>query len=178
MVQVPAATSVKEVPLTVQIEVVLEAKLTVSPLDAVALSAQGDWLRVRAVGAVKVIALAALLKVIERKTCVAAAQAALPAWVALTLQTPVFIKVKEVPLTVQIEVVLEAKLTVSPLDAVALSAQGDWLRVRAVGAVKVIDCLNFAAKAVVSPVANIVVRITAIKNLPLEFVAINRFYVI
>ena len=69
--QVPAARNVTDVPLTVQTDSVVLVNVTVSPDDAVPLTARGDWAIVFGPGLAKVIAWLSLLIVNDRDTGVA-----------------------------------------------------------------------------------------------------------
>jgi hypothetical protein len=134
----PAATNVREVPLTVQIVGVVEAKLIVRPLVEVATNVYGDWARVKVVAGEKVIVWVALVMVIERVTFGAGEYVAFPAWFAVRVQVPVTRRVKTFPETVHTVVVLEVRVTVKPLLAVAVNVYGDCARVKAEGGANVI----------------------------------------
>jgi hypothetical protein len=117
--QLPAETRVTVVPDTVQTNGVREAKLTVNPELAVALTVKGVAPYVTAGRVAKVMVCGMS---VTAKVCftVVAAQPLLPAWDAAMVQFPVVTKVAVVPETVQTSGVVEAKLTVSPELAVAL----------------------------------------------------------
>ena len=63
-----------------------------------------------------------------------------PAWLAVIEQVPAVTIVTIEPDTVQTGVVVEAKLTVSPEEAVAVSAKGAAPKVTPEGAAKVMVC--------------------------------------
>ena len=142
IVQVPAATNVALVPLTVQMPVVCEAKLTANPELAVAASVNGVP-TVCAPGLANVIvwgwscAPASTVKL--RIAGIAGAYVILPVCVARIVQTPATGRFAVVPDTVQTCVVSETNLTGSPEVAVAFSARlvpALWFGI----AGKLIDC--------------------------------------
>ena len=120
IVQVPAATPVTVLPLTVQIDVVVEVKVTARPELAVALNVPVPF-TVTVGAAPKVIVWLPFPTVIVCVTCGAALYVVLPAWFAATTHDPAATPVTVLPLTVQIEVVVEVKVTARPELAVALS---------------------------------------------------------
>ena len=123
MVQVPAATSVTVAPDTVQKAEVVEAKVTAKPEEAVALAVKGAEPNARFESAPKVMVwLRCTWKL--WLTGVAAAQLALPACFAWTVQVPVATSVTVAPDTVHTAGVVEAKLTARPEDAVAVTGNG------------------------------------------------------
>ena len=143
IVQVPAATNVSVLPLTVQMPVVVEAKLTVRPELALAASAGGAVPRVWLPGEVKVMVCAVSGAATTWKFCdtvVAARYALLPAWLALMLQLPTATSVSVLPLTVQTLGVVEAKLTARPELALATSAGGVVPSVWLPGEAKLMVC--------------------------------------
>jgi hypothetical protein len=131
IVHVPVVRSVTLEPETVQTLGVELAKDTVSPLDAVAESETGPWSTRVSAGAPKVIdcepgdgdaGTAVTWKV--RVTSTAAAYVPLPACDAVSEQVPVATSVTVVPVTVQTDGVEPARLTPSPLEALAESVTG------------------------------------------------------
>lgn len=139
-VQVPAAASIRVVPLTVQMLGVVETNATVRPLDAVATSAGGVCPKVWLPGDVKlmVCTMAATLKLCV--TIGAAAKPELPACEAASVQLPKVTRVKALPLTVQTAGVVEAKDTGRPDVAVATKGAGAEPMVWSPGDVKLIVC--------------------------------------
>ena len=150
-VQVPAATSVKVLPLTVQTPGVLDAKLTASAEVELATSAAGVVPSVWLPGDTKVMLCAPAPTVKLFVTGVAAAKPALPAWLAVMEQLPAASSVAAVPLTVHTAGVAEAKETVKPEVAVATRARGaaptDWLT----GALKLMVCASGGAAGSLLP---------------------------
>jgi hypothetical protein len=143
MVQVPTATSVSVVPLTVQTPGVVEAKDTVRPDDAVAIRAGAGLPRVWLPGDVKVMVCGvsgAVATLKEFDTVGAAAKLALPAWLAATVQVPTATKLSVLPLTVHTPKVVDAKDTGKPELAVATSGAGGVPSVWPPGDVKVMVC--------------------------------------
>ena len=125
--QVPVATSVSVVPLTVHTEGVLEANCTVRPELALADSAAGEVPKVWPPGDAKLMVCAtgagATVKV--RDWVGAAAYVLSPACAANTLQVPADTSVNVPPeVTVHTEAVLEPNCTDRPDVAVAESAGG------------------------------------------------------
>ena len=119
--QVPTASSVSVLPLTVQTAGVVEANATASPELDVATSAAGALPRVRLPGDTKVIVCAAAATANEFKTAWAAANVASPAWLAATVHVPAPTKVRAVPLTVQTAGVTEVSDNARPDVEVATS---------------------------------------------------------
>ena len=151
--QVPTATSVSVVPLTVQVLGVVDAKLTAKPELAVAASAGGAVPSVWLPGDVKVMVCAingAAAIVKTRDTVAAAAKLLLPAWLASTMQVPTATSVSVVPLTVQVLGVVDARLTARPELALADSGAGAVPRVWLPGEVKVMVCAINGAAAIVN----------------------------
>ena len=124
IVQVPAATSVTVEPDTVQTAVVADAKLTANPEEAVALTVNGGVPSVWFESAPKVMVWLPCVTWKLWLTGVAAAQLALPAWVAWMVQAPVASSVTVVPETPHTFVVWELKLTARPEEAVAATENG------------------------------------------------------
>jgi hypothetical protein len=118
--QEPAATPVTVLPLTVQIDAVVEVKVTASAELAVALSVPVPP-TVTAGAVPKVIVWLAGVIAMVCVTCGAAAKFVLPAWFAATTQDPAETPVTVLPLTVQIVAVVEVKVTARAELAVALS---------------------------------------------------------
>lgn len=127
MEQVPAATSVSVLPLTVQTAGVSEMNDTGRPELAVAVNASGatpsDWspgdANTSVCAATGIVPMAKLWL-----TGVAAAKLALPGWVATTVQVPAATSVSVVPLVVQTPGVDDERLTGKPELAVATNAPG------------------------------------------------------
>src|SRR5579863_5693628 len=133
--------NVTVVPLTMQTFVDSDAKETVKPELAVAMSVSGVP-TVCVPGLAKVIVCESSAAAFTVKLCetgTAAAYCALPACVAWIVQVPASRKVAVVPLTVQTLVVCDAKPTVNPELAVADSVSG-VPTVCVLGLVKVIVC--------------------------------------
>ena len=107
IVQEPAATAVKVVPLTVQTDAGLAAKPTVNEDDAVADKA-AVLPMAGAVGEAKVIVCASPLTEKLTVTGVAVGKLVLPAWLATTVQVPSVIGDSVLPLTVQTADVVDA----------------------------------------------------------------------
>jgi hypothetical protein len=150
-VHVPVATKVSVLPLTVQTPVVVDVSTTGKPELALATKAAGVMPKVWVPGAVKLMVCAvngaaATLKL--RETVVAAKKAPLPVWLASTEQVPTATSVSVVPATVHTPGVVDAKVTVKPEVALALSAAGAVPRVWLPGDVKVMLCASGAAKTV------------------------------
>jgi hypothetical protein len=125
MVQVPDATNVAVVPLTVQMLVVCEAKDTTRPEVAVADSVSGvPTVCVPGLEKVMVWLCIDAFTVKLCETAAAAAYVELPACVAWRVQVPAATKVAVVLLTVQMLVVCDAKDTARPELAVADSVNG------------------------------------------------------
>ena len=139
MLQVPSATSVKLLPLTVQTPGVVDARATARLALLVATKAGGGLPSVWLPGEAKLMdwassGAAATAKL--RDTAVAAAKTALPGWLALRLQVPTASSVKLLPLTPQTLGVLDARLTGKPELALATSAGGAVPSVWLAGAAK------------------------------------------
>lgn len=124
MVQVPVATSVTVAPDTVQTVVVVEAKLTARPDEAIALTLNGDAPSERLGRAPKVMVWFPRVTWKLWFTGAAAAQLALPACAALMVQAPAAASVTVAPDTVHTAGVVDPKLTARPEDAVALTVNG------------------------------------------------------
>ena len=84
-----------------------------------------------------------------RETLAAGAKTELPGWLASMVQLPTATSVSVVPLTVQMLVVVYAKLTARPELAVAASAGGAVPSVWLPGEVKVMVCAINGAAAIV-----------------------------
>ena len=156
MVQVPAATSVSVLPLTVQMPVVVDAKLTARLELALAINAAGVVPRVWLPGELKVMVCAVSGAATTWKVCDtvgAPRYALLPAWLALMEQLPTATSVSVLPLTVQTLGVVEAKLTASPELAVAASAGGVVPSVWLPGEAKLMVC---------APAPTLKLRVTAV----------------
>ena len=69
----------------------------------------------------------------------------MPLWLAVTEQLPAASKVRLLPLTVQTELVVEARVTASPDEALALKLAGVMPKVCAAISSKVIVCAVKAA---------------------------------
>lgn len=177
-VQVPTATSVSVLPLTVHTAGVPEASCTDSPEVAVATRGGGVVPSVCAPGDTKLIVCAdkgAEPTVKLRVTTAAAATLALPAWVAVMVQPPVDTSVSVVPLTVQTASVDEAKVTGNPALELATRAGGEvpnvWLpgelkvMVWAAGATLKVCVTGVAAEVVVLPAwLAVTVQLPAVSN--------------
>src|SRR5258708_749637 len=137
MLQVPAVTSVMEFPDTVHTVGVVEARLTGKPELAVALTVNGTVVKVRFEIVPRVMVWVPCVTVKLRLTDAAAAQLALPAWLAVIEQVPTAIGVTVVPVTVHTPVVDEVKLTVSPELAVAFAVKAPALNARLLRTAKV-----------------------------------------
>ena len=140
MVQVPAATSVSVVPLTVQVLGVVELKVTARPELALAASGGGGVPRVWLPGEAKVMVCDAFATVMTRDTVTAAAKMLLPAWLASMMQVPAATSVSVVPLAEQVLGVVEAKLTGRPELELATNAAGALPSVWLPGEAKVMVC--------------------------------------
>ena len=121
IVQMPAATKVTVLPLTVQTGVVSDEKLTGSPDVAFAVSANGVPPSVLLAIDPKLIVwlIGAGVTVKLWSTLGAALYVALPACDARTVHVPTATKVTVLPLAVHTGTVSDAKLTASADDAVA-----------------------------------------------------------
>ena len=145
MVQVPAATSVTVVPLTVHTAVVVDENVTASPDVVVALTVNAAVPYVLPPNAAKAIVCATFATMKLWSTLVAAAYVALPGCDARIVQVPAPPMVTVAPLTVQMVGVVVAKLTASPDEAVALTAKGAAPKVLPASAANVIVWLPSAA---------------------------------
>ena len=127
MEQVPAASKVTVLPLTLQIEGVVDASCTVKPEVALAVSTGGVIPSVCVASPLKLMVWlvnGAGETVKLRLTGLAAPKLALPAWLAVMEQVPAASKVTVLPLTLQIEGVVDASCTVKPEVALAVSTGG------------------------------------------------------
>ena len=123
MVQVPAATNVTVLPLTVQIVADREEKPTASPDVAVALSENAASPMTLLLNAAKlIVCVVEILKV--RSTSAAAEYVAFPACDARMVHVPLSTIVTEKPLAVQTAVVRDARTTGRPEDAVTTTVNG------------------------------------------------------
>ena len=123
----PTAETVTIAPETVQTLVVVEAKLTGKPEDAVALTVKGAAPRTRFESVPNMMVWLPCVTLKLRLTGVAAAKLEFPAWVAWMVQVPSAMNMTAVPDTVQTDCVVEVKVTGSPEVAVALTVIGDEL---------------------------------------------------
>jgi hypothetical protein len=123
-VQVPVATSVTVLPLTVQTAVVSDEELTGNPDDAVALTVNGREPSVRLLSGPNAIVWVAWLTLKLRSTLGAATYVALPACEARTVHVPNATSVTVLPPTVHTPIVSDEKPTVNPDDAVAVTVNG------------------------------------------------------
>jgi hypothetical protein len=139
-VQVPTATKVSVLPLTVHTPKVVDAKETGKPELAVATSGAGGVPSVWPPGEVKVMVCEPGATVKDRATGVAGARVASPAWLAVTEQVPAPTSVAAVPLTVHTPSVVDANDTGRPDEAVAVSATGPAPKVWFAGVAKVMVC--------------------------------------
>lgn len=139
-VQVPAATRVSVVPLTVHTELVVDVKTTARPEVEVATRAGGADPSVCEPGELKVMVCDAAETVKVLVTAVAAAKPALPGWVAVMLQLPAANSVSVLPLTVQTTGVVDVNDTARPEVALATSAGGAVPRVWLLGELKLMLC--------------------------------------
>jgi hypothetical protein len=128
MLQVPALSRLRVVPLALQTSGVVELNVTCRPDVEVAINALGtvpkDWLP----GDTKVMACGATVTAKEFTTGAALANAALPAWLAVTVQVPTPIRLKAALATVQTVGVLDANATVRPEVEAATSGSGAVLK--------------------------------------------------
>lgn len=154
IVQVPAATSVTVVPVTVHLEVVVEEKPTASPDEDVALTVNGAVPNVLPANAAKVIVWFALAIVKLRSTSGAGAYVALPACEARIVHVPAATIVTVVPLTVHVGTVRLEKVTVRPEDAVADTVNGALPNVLLLNAANVIVCAVWACTPLASSKAS------------------------
>ena len=154
MLQLPAATSVSVLPLTVQTLDVVEVNVTGRPELALATSVGGAVPSVWLPGETKVMVCDPGATLNERTTGVAAAKTALPAWPASTVQVPAASSASVLPLTVQTLFVVEVKDTAKPEVEVADSNAGVTPRVWFPGELKVMVWVAFTtAKLFVTEVA-------------------------
>jgi hypothetical protein len=135
--QVPAVSSVTELPDTVHTVGVVEARFTAKLELAVALTVNGTVVKVRFEIVPKVMVWVPWVTEKLRLTDAAAAQLVLPAWLAVIVQVPTAIGVTVVPVTVHTPVVDAVKLTVSPELEVAFTMKAPALRARLPRAAKV-----------------------------------------
>lgn len=138
--QVPAATSVSVLPLTMHTAGVVDANNTVSPEVELATSAGGAVPRVWLPGELKLMVCAAATTLNEFWTTVAAANVALPVWLAATVHVPMVSSDRVVPLTMQTLGVVDAKDTASPDVEVATNGAGATPMTWLPGEVKVMVC--------------------------------------
>lgn len=147
-VQVPTATKVSVLPLTVQTLGVAGANNTGRPDVELATSAGGAVPRVWLPGEAKVMVCAAAATPNEFWTAVAAAKVALPTWLAATVQVPKVTSDSVVPLTVQTFSVVDTKDTASPEVEVATNGAGATPMTWLPGEVKLMVCaVNATATA-------------------------------
>lgn len=143
IVQVPTATKVNVLPVTVQTGAVEDVKVTASPDVAVADSAGGAVPSVWSPGPAKLMVWAvrgAGFTVKLRTTDVAAAKVALPAWLAVIVQVPADASVSVVPLTVHTGSVLDVSVTARPELELATKAGGAVPSVWSPGLLKLMVC--------------------------------------
>ena len=181
-VQVPAVTSVKVLPLTVQTAGVPEASCTAKPEVAVATRRGGAVPSVWAPGVAKLMVCAesgVTPTVTVRVTVAAAATLALPAWLAARVQLPADTSVSVVPLTVQTAGVLDVKVTAKPALDVATSAGAGVPRVWLPGELKVMVCTAGATlKVCVTGVAADVVLLPAWLAVTVQLPAVSSVSVV
>ena len=149
MVQEPALTKVKLVPLTVQTPVVDVDSVTARPELEEAAKAGVAVPRAWLPGVTKVMVWLACNTVKLRDTIAAAAKVVLPAWLAVTAQLPALTSVTVVPLTVQTLGVVDAKDTARAELAVAHMAGGATPPLVLAGLAKVMVCADSGAAATV-----------------------------
>ena len=125
-VQLPAPTSVKSLPLTVQTAGVIDVKVITRPEVAVAASGDGAMVKVWFAGVAKSIDCVSNTVTTGKlwEMSVAALKLVLPAWRAVTVQVPLPTSDSTVPLTVQTAGVLDEKLTARPELAVPINGPG------------------------------------------------------
>lgn len=150
-VQLPAATKVSTLPVTVQTAAVLEAKDTGRPELLLATNAAGLLPKAWLPGDTKVMVCAAGLTVKVLATEVAGKKLALPAWLAVMVQLPTLSSVALVLATVHTASVDEVNATARPELALATKATGVVLKAWLAGAVKAKVCAAGAAGAASSP---------------------------
>lgn len=119
MEHVPTRTNETVSPATEQTSGVFDVNITGNPADEVAVTANGPKLMDRGGICLKVMTCFGLVIVKLRLTAGAAANMALPACVAETVQVPAAIRVSVVPATEQAPVVVLEKATGNPELAVA-----------------------------------------------------------
>ena len=136
MLQVPTASRVRLLPLTLHTAGVVDARLTARPALELATRAGGALPRVWLPGAAKLKVCVAASTANDRLSDSAAAKTALPAWLAVTVQVPAASRLKLLPLTLHTAGVAETSVTARPELAVATSAAGVLPRVWGAGASK------------------------------------------
>jgi hypothetical protein len=124
MVQVPALASVTVALATVQVEEVVDAKLTAAPDEAVALTVNGAVPNALSARAANVMVWIPGATVKPWLTAGAAAKLLLPACEARIVHVPAPASVTVVPDTVQTGIVVEVKATARPEVAVAAMGNG------------------------------------------------------
>lgn len=150
-VQLPAATKVRAVPLTVHTAGVLDANVAGRPELAFAIKAAGAVPSVWLPGDTKVMVCAPGLTTKDCTTAVAALKLALPAWLAVMVQVPTPTSVALVLATVQTAGVEDTRLTASPELALATKATGVVLKAWLAGAVKLSVCAAGAGGSLPPP---------------------------
>ena len=138
--QAPVVTNVTVPALTVHTDVVSEAKVTVNPDDAVALTTNVPEPNWRLSSDAKSIVCAAFATVKLWLTVGAAAYPLSPAWLAWIVQVPDATRVTVAPLTVQTAAVVDVNVTGRPDDAVATMENGAMPNVRLGSASKAMVC--------------------------------------
>lgn len=123
---VPAATSVTEVPETVQTPELLETSVIARPLEADADREMGPWSTWMSAGCAKVIVceIGAAVTWNDRVTSGAPPYVVSPACEAVIEQTPTAMSVTDAPEAVHTLVVVLENTTGSPLDAEAETVTG------------------------------------------------------
>ena len=124
MVHVPALASVTVALATVQVEDVVDAKLTAAPDEAVALTVNGAVPNALSDRAANVMVWLPGATVNPWLTAGAAAKLLLPACDARTVHVPAPANVTVVPDTAHTGIVVEVKATASPEVAVAATGNG------------------------------------------------------
>src|SRR6185312_1105190 len=114
--------------------------VTASADDAMAETVNGASPKVLFAGTAKAIVCAARPMLNERSTAAAAANAALPAWLARTVQMPTVSGVSVAPVTLQTAAVSDANETASPEELAATRAKAGWSIARSAIAAKVTVC--------------------------------------
>ena len=143
ILQVPVRSNVTVWPLTVQILVDCDARVTGSPEEADGLSTSGPLESDRLPGFGNVMIWGAFDTVNERFTAGAAAYCASPGCVARRVHVPAVRSVTETPLTVQTACVEDVTVTGRPELAVAVTVTGDWISVALAGRGNVMVWLAF-----------------------------------